>query len=85
MFWILSIIFVLLNVFDIWLTSKALKMGAKELNPIVKKFGLYLPKLIVPICIVIAYFTAWWVLIIPVGLMVGLTIWNIKQYNKMEK
>lgn len=85
MFWLLAIIFILLNVFDVWLTKKALDKGAKELNPIVRKFGLYIPKLIViPIC-VLAYFTAWWILVFPVGIMIGLTIWNLKQYKKLKK
>lgn len=84
MFWILSVIFVLLNVFDVWLTKKALRMGARELNPIARKFGLYLPKLIfVPICVMLAYFTAWWILVIPTGIMIGLTVWNIKEYKKL--
>ena len=85
MFWILSIILVLLTAFDVWLTKKALDKGAKELNPIVKKYGLYIPKLITIPILTIAYFIAWWVLVAPVGIMIGLTILNIKQYQKLTR
>lgn len=86
MFWILSAIFILLNIYDVYLTNKALKLGAKELNPIARKFGIYIPKLIfVPLCIMLSYFTQWWVLVIPTGIMIGLTIWNMNQYKKIKE
>ncbi len=44
--WTLAVCFVVLNVLDVWTTRKALALGGRELNPVVRFFmnrGWFVP------------------------------------------
>ncbi len=54
-------IFVVLQVLDIWTTLKALKMGHREMNPILAKlFEKYDPFATIVVFKVAAIFALWW-------------------------
>jgi hypothetical protein len=82
-FIILSILFIILNVIDWYLSKRAVDRGGTELNPIPKKFGLGTIKLIAcPLFIAAGYFLHWLILIIPNALMLAACIWNYVQLKK---
>ena len=79
-FIMISNLFAAVNILDWYLTKRILNNGGRELNPILRKFGIARMKLIVcPILILIGYLLYWEILIIPTLIIAGACIWNYRQ------
>jgi hypothetical protein len=72
-------IFVVLQVLDIWTTLKALKMGCREMNPVLAKAFTYAEPLVVLIVIKLAgVWALWWAdMYFLTGLMCAAYLWVV--------
>lgn len=72
-------IFVVLQVLDIWTTLKALKMGHREMNPVLAKAFTYAEPLVVLIVIKLAgVWALWWAdMYFLTGLMCAAYLWVV--------
>lgn len=73
------IVFSVLQVADIWTTLKALKMGAREMNPILAKlFERYDPLPVMVSFKVAAISALWWVdMYFLTGIMCAMYLWVV--------
>jgi hypothetical protein len=73
------LIFVVLQILDIWTTLKALKMGCREMNPVLAKAFNYAEPLVVMIVIKLAgVFALWWVdMYALTGVMCAMYLWVV--------
>jgi len=79
----LSLLFIVLNIVDWYLTKRIIDLGGRELNPILKKFGIGSVKLMIcPLFVLAGYFLHWAVLVIPNVLMLATCVWNFIQLRK---
>ena len=80
---ILILIFIALNFLDYTLTCKIIKLGGKEINPVIKIFGIIPVKVVVFIFLLLFYnFIDWRVFAIPDVIFAGVCIWNFIQLKK---
>ena len=80
---VLSVLFIVLNMLDWYLTKRILNKGGVELNPVLRVVGIWQAKLVlIPIVIVIAWFTTW--VLLAIGCAAGLfaVIWNLIQLRR---
>lgn len=72
-------IFVVLQVLDIWTTLKALKMGCREMNPVLAKAFTYAEPLVVMVVIKLAgVWALWWAdMYFLTGLMCAAYLWVV--------
>jgi hypothetical protein len=72
-------IFVVLQVLDIWTTLKALKMGCREVNPVLAKlFTRYDPLLVLVVFKLIGIWALWWVdMYALTGIMCAMYLWVV--------
>jgi len=85
MLWI--VLFIILNGVDFWLTRRILKAGGRELNPIIRKLGLWQVKVGGIIVVLL-----WWLITgieFPIHLLnlslLAVCIWNLFQYFTQKK
>jgi hypothetical protein len=84
---LLLITYILLNYIDYWLTQKVLKLGAKEINPIVRWLRLIPSKVIGTIILTTGYILTsnvkiWYGIDF---ILLGICIWNFVQFKKLGK
>jgi hypothetical protein len=83
---IFAILFVIVNILDWYLTKRIINKGGRELNPILKRFGVAKMKLIIcPILILAGYLLHWAVLVVPTLIILGACIWNYRILKRMER
>jgi len=81
----LSIMLVIFNTIDIYLTRLILLLGGKKLNPIICKFGMVQVKLVGCFILLLAgYFIHTAILIIPNVMILGVCIWNLIQIGRIK-
>jgi hypothetical protein len=73
------LIFVVLQVLDVWTTLKALKMGCREMNPVLAKAFTYAEPLLVMVVIKLAGVWALWYadMYALTGLMCAAYLWVV--------
>jgi len=81
---ILSFLFLCFNWLDFYLTKRVLDKGGRELNPIVKVFGLLPVKIGASIVFPLAGFIIHpFVLIVPVFIGMFVCVWNFLQLRRI--
>jgi len=84
-------IFIALQVLDIWTTLKALKLGGREVNPVLAKAFNYADPLAVMVVIKLAGVWALWYvdLYVLTGIMCAVYLWvvdrNLAVVKKLQK
>ena len=83
----LLIIYILLNCIDYWLTQRAIQLGAKEINPILRWLRLIPGKVIGTIILTTGYILTsnikiWYGIDF---ILLGICIWNFVQFKKLGK
>lgn len=80
------IVFVVLNVIDALLTKSVIKLGGVEVNPIIKKFGLYPIKIVGTILLIILSVFASFLLVFLIAdfILFLVCVWNYVQYDKIR-
>jgi hypothetical protein len=81
---ILSILFLIFNWLDYWLTRKIIAKGGKELNPIIKFIGLLPSKIVGSILVVAAGYFSVWALAAPTLAIAGACVWNTIQFKRSK-
>jgi hypothetical protein len=81
---ILSILFLVFNWLDYWLTKTVIAKGGTELNPIIKFIGLLPSKIVGSILVVAAGYFSIYALIAPTLAMAGVCVWNYVQFKKSK-
>jgi len=83
----LLLLYILLNCLDYWLTQSSIKIGAKEINPIIKFIGLIPSKIVGTIILTTAYVITldikiWYAIDF---ILLGICIWNFIVYSRLNK
>ena len=84
-------IFIALNALDVWSTLKALKLGGREVNPILAKAFNYADPLAVMVVIKLAgVWALWWLdMYVLTGIMCAVYLWvvdrNLAVVKKLQK
>jgi hypothetical protein len=73
------LIFAVLQVLDIWTTLKALKMGGREINPVLAKlFTRYDPLLVLVVFKLVGIWALWWAdMYALTGIMCAMYLWVV--------
>ena len=83
-FILISTLFIAVNILDWYLTKRIIDNGGRELNPILRKFGVARMKLIVcPVLILVGYLLHWVALIVPTLIIAGVCVWNYRVLSKI--
>jgi len=81
----LAIFFMAVNVLDWYFTKRIIDNGGRELNPILRKFGVARVKLIIcPFLLLAGYLLHWAVLVIPTLVIAGACVWNYRILNGIQ-
>ena len=83
---LLILLFVILNVVDALLTESVLKRGGKEINPIIKKFGLYQIKIAGTLLFILLGVLSSFLIVFIVAdlILLGVCGWNLAQWMKQR-
>ena len=79
----LSILFLIVNWLDFYLTKRGLSKGGVELNPVIKFIGLLPTKIATSILIIgIGFYINKWILVASLPPLIFVGIWNFIQFRK---
>jgi len=81
---ILSILFLVFNWADWYLTKRILAKGGTELNPVIKFLGLVPAKIVSSILVLAAGYFSVWALVPTTLAAAGACVWNTVQLKKAK-